>query len=307
MSDARRDLQEKASSEAAHLDRRDRLDRMDGETATESKLAAAAADSESAARASAEEAAIRANSVAQRAAANADVEAAQRRVVDNELRVERRRASNYTFGFLLTAGILGAALLVGLLYSLFGPRPSDQVVVNAGTLPPGQSTVVQPAPPPPAYTPSGAAVAPPPPPVIHTTPSATDVTTTRPAGTPMQRVVVRVPGSYARVFGKDPSAFVGKRLTFDVVNVESVIADRAFWVGPSTGERLLAVLDPALDNGVMERIVQVKPGQQRTMSGTLQRVPPLDIARKRWKLDDGDVFDIQGQKYYVLVDRIDLG
>jgi hypothetical protein len=300
MSGAERDLHEKATAEAL------RIDRVDSGAAAESTMAANAAVSQSVARAAAEDEAVHAALLAQRASASAGAEAAERRVADNELRVERRRASNYTFGFLLTAGILGAALLVGLLYSLFGPRAADQVVVNAGTLPPGQNVVVQPAPPPTVYTPPGTAVAPPPPPVIQTVPGPAGVTATRPAGTPMQRVVVRVPDSYSAAFASDPSAFLGKRITFDVVNVESVIADRAFWVGPSTGERLLAVLDQGLDNGVMERIVRVKEGQQRTMSGALQRIPPLDVARKRWKLDDGDVFDIQGQKYYVLIDRIDL-
>lgn len=284
MSDARRDLQGKANAQAA------RIERKDAETDAEAEIATVAATDAGAGRAAAEDEAIRANILAQRASAQANIASAERGVVDRELAVERRRASNYTFGFLLTAGILGAALLVGVLYTLFRPQSSDQVVVNAGTLPPGQTVTVQTTPPPANVPPSGAVVA----------------ATTRPEGTPMQRVVVTVPDSSTGVFSSNPSALVGKRLTFNVVNVESVIADRAFWVGPSTGERLLAVLDPALDNGVMERIVRVKQGQQRTMSGTLQRMPPIETARRRWKLDSGDVFDIQGQRYYVLIDRIDL-
>jgi hypothetical protein len=310
LSGARRDLHEKASEKASEEAARiDRVDGTNGLTPAEANAAANEAAAESASRVAAEEEAIRADSLARRASAQASVAAAERRVADNELRVERRRASNYTFGFLMTAGILAAALLVGLLYTLFRPRAADQVVVNAGTLPPGQTTTTvtnQPAPPPPVYTPSGTTVAPPPPPVIVPHPGPVTVTSTRPGGTPLRRVIVRVPAASAAIFTSNPAAYLGKRLTFDVVNVESVIADRAFWVGPSTGERLLAVLDPALDNGAMERIVVVKPGQTRTMSGTLHRMPPVETARRRWKLDDGDVFDIQGQRYYVLIDRIDL-
>jgi hypothetical protein len=144
ISSARRDVQEKAA-EAARADNLQHRAVQDEAAAAAAHADAAELHREAARDSASGDEILHAKIAARQAEAQAKLAAAERNFVDREVGVERRRASTYTFGFALTLAVLGAALIVGLLYLFARPTGTNEVVVNAGTLPPGRSTVfVQP-------------------------------------------------------------------------------------------------------------------------------------------------------------------
>lgn len=223
----------------------------------------------------AEEEAVRARVAAQQAHLEAERLRGDQAYLSTEIAETRRTASNNLFGIYLVLGILFAGLVVGGIYMF--SRNRDVALANATD--PNRSGIA-----------TGSAA------VINNTPGGLHTVTVVPTGEHTNLFVVSGTPDYRTL--------IGKRVTFKITNIEDVIADRVFWIGSDPKNRLLAVLDRNLDDGIMEQIVKVKTGQLRTMSGIVEIMPDIKTARKRWKLDAGDVRDVQGQKLYVLIDRI---
>ena len=205
---------------------------------------------------------------------------------------ESRRASNYAFGTVLATAIVSALILIMLIFAI-NNSPIDQAVVNAASQP--VPLALQAHSTPTTNAPTAAITIPQPP---SDTVQKLRIITIKPVQ-PMADVL-------NVAHSDNPSMLIGKRVTFDNAIVSSVIADRAFWLADPSGARMLAVLDKALDNGTIESGVNVNTGQQRTLSGIVQALPPLDVAQKEWNLSTLDVSDIQGEKVYVQVDTMVL-
>ena len=97
----------------------------------------------------------------------------------------------------------------------------------------------------------------------------------------------------------DLGSFAGQQVTGTAVPVESVIADEAFWVGPSADERVLVyITDAGAESGV-----DVDAGDTVTFSGTLQ--PVEDGFTEQAGIDETEgATDLTEQSYYIAAEQV---
>ena len=102
----------------------------------------------------------------------------------------------------------------------------------------------------------------------------------------------------------DQQSLVNRQVQFANVPVQSVIGDRTFWVGSGNNERLLVVLDEALDSGNTERALDVNAGQTLTMNGIVRRMPNAADAQKQWGLSATEANSLQNQRVYLQASQV---
>lgn len=102
------------------------------------------------------------------------------------------------------------------------------------------------------------------------------------------------------------AAYVGRPASFANVNVQSVVGDRGFWIGPNATQQLFVVIDEA-NVGVAENRVQVVPGQTLTLGGVIQRLPPLDQAPPEWGLNASNSAALANQQVYLQATQVVAG
>ncbi|ALF53274.1 hypothetical protein ACX27_11180 [Nostoc piscinale CENA21] len=129
--------------------------------------------------------------------------------------------------------------------------------------------------------------------VVVPTPQATVTVTATP--TPTTNVVVTPDPQVTTIVQTEPitdvlvitnankQTLVNKPVQFQNINVQSVVGDRAFWVGSSNTQRVFVVLAPNLDAGSAENQVVVKQGQILDLAGVLKPVPSVKQAQQQWK------------------------
>jgi hypothetical protein len=95
----------------------------------------------------------------------------------------------------------------------------------------------------------------------------------------------------------DGYELVGRRVDLDV-RVQQPVSDRSFWVGPKDN-RLLVVVRPesAADAG------QVVNGQQTTISGTIERLPPAATVDS-WGLSAADHAELLDRRIYLRAETV---
>lgn len=192
------------------------------------------------------------------------------------------------------------ALLAGAIAGCNnGTSDKPDVVVVSPTTPAS-------APPAPAAT-STAAVTPN---ATATTTTAVTPTTAASPGTTTTTTttVIEKPITDVAVINSAPDqqSLVGKRVQFTATNVLSVIGDRPFWVGRSNNERLVVVLDPALDKGNAESKVVIKGGQTLDLTGVLRPMPSAQTAQSQWGLTAAEAQGLQTQAVYLQADKINF-
>jgi hypothetical protein len=103
-----------------------------------------------------------------------------------------------------------------------------------------------------------------------------------------------------------PAILVGRHVRADQAQVLSVVGDRTFWVGPSEEQKMFVRLRPGLDEGIMEKVVVMKPGQIVSIEGDLRGAPEGPNAPKWWRhrYSHGDVD--HGEQIYLYADRIEF-
>lgn len=102
----------------------------------------------------------------------------------------------------------------------------------------------------------------------------------------------------------DQQALVNRQVQFANVPVQSVIGDRTFWVGSGTNERLLVVLDEALDSGNTEKALDINAGQTLTMNGIVRRMPSAADAQKQWGLSAAEADSLKNQRVYLQASQV---
>ena len=102
----------------------------------------------------------------------------------------------------------------------------------------------------------------------------------------------------------DQQSLVNRQVQFANVPVQSVICDRTFWVGSGNDQRLLVVLDEALDSGNTERALDVNAGQTLTMNGIVRRMPNAADAQKQWGLSAAEANSLQNQRVYLQASQV---
>lgn len=88
------------------------------------------------------------------------------------------------------------------------------------------------------------------------------------------------------VFVPDPKPLAGRSATLFDVRVDSVLGNRAFWIGRNDGQRLLVVLDESATSGANDMRAHastLKSGDMIHVTGVLHRMPSnLDSVRNSW-------------------------
>lgn len=121
--------------------------------------------------------------------------------------------------------------------------------------------------------------------------------TTTPATAPITDVVVIASAP-------DQQSLVNRQVQFANVPVQSVIGDRTFWVGSGNNERLLVVLDEALDSGSTEKALDINAGQTLTMNGIVRRMPTAADAQKQWGLSAAEADSLKNQRVYLQASQV---
>lgn len=76
---------------------------------------------------------------------------------------------------------------------------------------------------------------------------------------------------------------VGRRVQFTNVNVQSVVGDKTFWIGPSAEQRVFVVLNEVPTPGTpIEGRYDINAGQTINVTGTLVRMPDANTAKDLW-------------------------
>ena len=107
----------------------------------------------------------------------------------------------------------------------------------------------------------------------------------------------------------DREKLVGKRVNIQGVQVQSVVGDRMFYVGPGNDKGLLvALVEEKTPNTQMEGKVDVNKGQTIALSGTIHRVPNMEEARKQFDglLSDKELQTITDQKVYLRTNKVNI-
>lgn len=109
------------------------------------------------------------------------------------------------------------------------------------------------------------------------------------------------------VTAPDRLPLVGKSVQLTGVKVQSVVADRAFWIGPSVSQRLFVVLDETPTPGTAtEGKVNVNAGQTISVRGTLRKLPLTAEAQKQWGLTAADTAPLQNEVVYLQAEHVDV-
>ena len=201
-----------------------------------------------------------------------------------------------------------ALLLLGLLF--FFLRPHNNQAQQ--TTPPPAAAPATPTPAPATPTPAPATPTPAPT-VADATPAAggtdtsgkdikvhsgTDITTAKRA----QASVPGVPLSDVVAFATaaDATTFIGRKAKLTNVQVQKVITDRAFFVGPSAQQQMLVLLDKGMDAGASAgNKVTIAPGQPVSLIGVVEALPTQEAVNQTYGVSPADFAAIQNQKAYL--------
>lgn len=138
-------------------------------------------------------------------------------------------------------------------------------------------------------------------------PTLTPPGTAAPAMTPPTEVGVPVTDLDAIVAAADPAALVGRRVELTDVTVRSVVGDKTFWVGPSDGQQAFVfLLEETSSNSAVEGQVDVNPGQQVSITGVVEKLPPLDQARQMFDLSSTNSGMLKNEQVYVVAKQVQV-
>lgn len=128
--------------------------------------------------------------------------------------------------------------------------------------------------------------------------SGTDVATAKPGqasvpGEPLSDVVV-----YATA--ADATTFIGRKAKLTNVQVQKVITDRAFFVGPSADQQMLVLLDKGMDAGANGgKKVTMAAGQPVSLIGVVEALPTQEAVNQTYGVSAADYGSLQSQKAYL--------
>lgn len=111
----------------------------------------------------------------------------------------------------------------------------------------------------------------------------------------------------AIVAAADPAALVGRRVELTDVTVRSVVGDKTFWVGPSAAQQAFVfLLEEPSSGSPVEGQVDVNPGQQVSITGVVEKLPPLDQARQMFDLSSTNSGTLKNEQVYVVAKQVQI-
>ena len=104
----------------------------------------------------------------------------------------------------------------------------------------------------------------------------------------------------------DKQSLVNKQMQLTDVQVQSVVGDRTFWVGPSNTQQLLVVLDEALDTSRVDKKLDINTGQTLTLKGLIRTLPSIPEAQKQWGLSATETEPLKNQQVYLQAQQVQI-
>ncbi len=141
-------------------------------------------------------------------------------------------------------------------------------------------------------------------------PTTTVVATPQPAptttvvATPSAQVQEPIADVVVIATAPDPATLAGKQAQLTDVTVQSVLSDRAFWVGSGNTQQVFVVLDESLDAGSAENQIVVKEGQRIDLTGSLKTMPNTQQAQDQWDLTAEEAQQLNNQPLYLQAQNI---
>ena len=190
-----------------------------------------------------------------------------------------------------------ALLLLGLLFALFRPHhAADEAAQPAPATAPTAPAPVTPAP---APADAGASSATPP--IAGQDikiKKGTDIATAKPEQASAQGVLLSDVVTFAAA--ADPTTLIGHRAKFTDVQIQKVISDRAFFVGPTATQQMLVLLDQGMKTGPdAPKTEPLKVGQTTSLTGVVEALPTQEAVNQTYGLSAADYAGIQSQKAYL--------
>ena len=105
------------------------------------------------------------------------------------------------------------------------------------------------------------------------------------------------------------TSLIGRRVRLTGVQVQSVVGDRTFYVGPSESQRILVLLDEEkTPDSKIEGKVDVDPGQTVSFTGVIERMPSIEEARNRFGrlMNDKELNKLRDQQIFIHTDSVDV-
>lgn len=104
----------------------------------------------------------------------------------------------------------------------------------------------------------------------------------------------------------DPASaadYEGRTVQFTDVQVQDVVGDSIFWIGPNSEERLFVLLiEQRTPDTPIEGRYDINAGQTISITGTLRSIPNADTLAQ-WTLDEASRTELQNQHLYLEAQR----
>ncbi|HET8637294.1 MAG TPA: hypothetical protein VFL96_10625 [Acidobacteriaceae bacterium] len=98
--------------------------------------------------------------------------------------------------------------------------------------------------------------------------------------------------------------FVGQPFVINNVPVQNAANDRAFWIGANDNDTMLVVLTGNQNNA---RNSNAQKGVRVNISGTVERAPSAEQAKRMWSLSDDDAKKLEQQGVFVQATQVEAG
>jgi hypothetical protein len=88
-----------------------------------------------------------------------------------------------------------------------------------------------------------------------------------------------------------------RQATLERVEVRQLTSDRTFWAGPVEEDPVFVVSDQP---------VRFEPGTEVTVAGRVEAAPAVEVARRKWGVDEATARAIHARGVYVRASRITI-
>ena len=105
----------------------------------------------------------------------------------------------------------------------------------------------------------------------------------------------------------DPAGLAGRAVDLEQpVLVQSVVGDATFWVGPGQDQQVFVFLEENAAPAGAEGLVDVNQGQRVLVTGTVEKLPPMEQARQQFDLSDENSATLDGEQIYVRAEQVEV-
>jgi len=104
----------------------------------------------------------------------------------------------------------------------------------------------------------------------------------------------------------DKPALVGKQVQLNQIQVQAVVGDQSFWIGPSPSQQVFVTFSEIPTPGTpKEGQVAIKSGQRVSLSGTIRSMPALsDDWLRQNKIDETSATTLKQQPIYIQASEV---